>query len=132
MSSRSCSGSSNGRTAPSSSRRTATLLTMVRRRRVGVERFADQIVDHAGAVVLGRVDVIDSRGYRGLEHADGRCPVRWRPKGVRAGGLHPPCPDRLTSIWPSAKVDIMSASRLESAPQAWRNDGIEISWVMST
>jgi hypothetical protein len=43
---------------------------------VGVERFADQIVDDAGAVVLGRVDVIDSRGDRGLEHADSRCPVR--------------------------------------------------------
>src|ERR1022692_934810 len=55
---------------------------------VGVERFADQIVDGAGAVVLGRVDVIDSRGDRGLEHADGRCPVRWRTKGVRAGELH--------------------------------------------
>jgi hypothetical protein len=55
---------------------------------VGVEGLADQAVDHAGAVVLGRVDVIDSGGYRGLEHADSRCPVRWRPKGVRAGQLH--------------------------------------------
>jgi hypothetical protein len=36
----------------------------------------------------GRVDVIDSGGYHGLKHADGRCPVRWRPKGVRAGELH--------------------------------------------
>jgi hypothetical protein len=53
-----------------------------------VERFADQVVDDAGAVVLGRVDVIDSRGDRGPEHADGRCPVRWRTKGVRAGELH--------------------------------------------
>ena len=25
---------------------------------------------------------------RGLEHADGRCPVRWRPEGERAGELH--------------------------------------------
>jgi hypothetical protein len=32
--------------------------------------------------------VIDSGGYRGLEHAYGRCPVRWRPEGVRAGELH--------------------------------------------
>jgi glyoxylase-like metal-dependent hydrolase (beta-lactamase superfamily II) len=32
----------------------------------------------------------------------------------------------------SDHVDIMSASRLESAPRAWRNDGIEISRVMST
>jgi hypothetical protein len=85
----------------------------------------------AGAVVVGRVDVIDSRGDRGLEHADSRCPVRWRPKGVRASELHRTVP-RLTSIWPSAKVDIMSDSRHESAPRAWRNDGIEISQVMST
>jgi hypothetical protein len=28
--------------------------------RVGVERFADQVVDHVRAVVLGGVDVIDS------------------------------------------------------------------------
>ncbi len=55
---------------------------------VGIERVADQVVDHAGAVVLGRVDVIDSGGDRGPEHADGRCPVRWRPEGVRAGELH--------------------------------------------
>ena len=51
-------------------------------------RTANQIVDDAGAVVLGRVDVIDSRGDRSLEHADSRCTVRWRPKGVRAGELH--------------------------------------------
>jgi hypothetical protein len=59
---------------------------------VGPERVADQAVDHAGAVVLGRVDVIDSGGDRGPEHADGRCPVRWRPDGVRAGQLHCPVP----------------------------------------
>jgi len=55
---------------------------------VGPERVADQAVDHARAVVLGRVDVIDSGGDRGPEHADGRCPVRRRPEGVRAGELH--------------------------------------------
>ena len=55
---------------------------------VGVERLADQIVDDTGAVVLGRVDVIDSGGYRGPEHTEGRCPVGWRPEGVRAGELH--------------------------------------------
>jgi len=55
---------------------------------VGPERVADQAVDHAGAVVLGCVDVIDSGGDRGPEHTDGRCPVRRRPEGVRAGELH--------------------------------------------
>src|SRR6185437_10939230 len=52
---------------------------------VGVERFADQVVDGAGTVVLGRVDVIDSGGDRSPEHAYGRFSVRWRPEGVRAG-----------------------------------------------
>ena len=37
---------------------------------------------------LGRVDVIDSGGDRGLKQADGRCPVRWRPEGIRVGELH--------------------------------------------
>jgi hypothetical protein len=32
--------------------------------------------------------VIDSGGDRGLKHAYRRCPVRWRPEGVRAGELH--------------------------------------------
>jgi hypothetical protein len=59
---------------------------------IGPERVADQVVDHARAVVLGGVDVIDSGGDRGPEHADGRCPVRWRPEGVRAGKLHRPVP----------------------------------------
>jgi hypothetical protein len=36
-----------------------------------VERFANQLVDDARAVALGRVDVIDADGDRGLEHADG-------------------------------------------------------------
>jgi hypothetical protein len=96
-----------------------------------VERFADQIVDDAGAV-LGRVDVIDSRGDRGLEHPDSDARSGGGPKAYGLASCIAPYPDRLTSIWPRAKVDIMSASRLESAPRAWRNDGIEISRVMST
>jgi len=32
--------------------------------------------------------VIGSGGDRGLKHANGRCPVRWRPEGARAGELH--------------------------------------------
>jgi len=56
--------------------------------RIGIERLADQVVDDAGTVVLGRVDVIDSGAYRGPEHADGRCPVRRRAKGELAGQLH--------------------------------------------
>ena len=54
------------------------------------------------------------------------------PKAYGPASCIPPYPDRLTSIWPSANVDIMSASRFESAPRAWRNDGIEIPRVMST
>jgi hypothetical protein len=56
--------------------------------RIGVQRFADQVVDHAGAVVLGRVDVIDSGCDGGLEHADGRCPVSRRIDGPWTGQLH--------------------------------------------
>ena len=59
---------------------------------VGVERFADQVVDDARAVVLGRVDVIDPGGYRGAEYADGGRPVRWRPEGEWAGELHSTVP----------------------------------------
>jgi hypothetical protein len=44
--------------------------------RVGIECLADQIVGDARAVVLSRVDLIDSGGYRGLENADGPCAVR--------------------------------------------------------
>ncbi len=66
---------------------------------VGAERFADQVVDDAGAVVLGRVDVIDSGSGRGPQYADGRGAVRSRPEGERAGELHrtvprPPDPHR--------------------------------------
>jgi hypothetical protein len=62
-----------------------------------VERLADQVVDDA--VVLGRIDVIDPGGYRGPEHADGRCAVRWCPVSERASELHrtvprPPDPHR--------------------------------------
>jgi hypothetical protein len=35
------------------------LLTIASPSGLGVERFADQVVDDARAVVLGRVDVID-------------------------------------------------------------------------
>jgi hypothetical protein len=55
---------------------------------VGVDRLADQIVDDTRAVVLGRIDVIDSGGDRGPEHADRRWPVRWLPEGEGAGELH--------------------------------------------
>src|SRR6266496_2890442 len=56
--------------------------------RIGAERFADQVVDHVWAVVLGRVDVIDSGCDRCLEHADGRCPVSRRIEGPWTGQLH--------------------------------------------
>jgi len=57
-------------------------------RRIGVERLADQVVDDVGAVILGRVEVIDSGPDRGPQDADGRCPVRRRVDGPRAGQLH--------------------------------------------
>jgi hypothetical protein len=79
---------------------------------VGVGRFADQIVDDAGAVVLGRVDVIDSRGAVSTPMADARS--GGGPKARGPASCIAPYPDRLTSIWPSPNVDIMSASRLES------------------
>src|SRR5260221_447551 len=53
----------------------------------------EQVVDDARAVVLGRVDGLDSSGRRAVEHADGRCPVRphgwWRPITGRAAHRHP-------------------------------------------
>jgi hypothetical protein len=55
---------------------------------VGVERFADQIVDDAGAVVLGRVDVIDSGGYRGLSTPMADARSGGAPKAYGAGELH--------------------------------------------
>jgi hypothetical protein len=94
---------------------------------VGIERFADQVVDDTGPVVLGRVDVIDSGGYRGPEHADGRGPVRWHPEANGPASCMAPYPDRLTCSWPSAKVDIVAALGPESAARVGRNGGIKIS-----
>jgi hypothetical protein len=59
---------------------------------IGVERLADQVVDHAGTVVLGGVDVIDPGGHRRLQHPHGRRPVGRRPEGERPGELHRPVP----------------------------------------
>jgi hypothetical protein len=56
--------------------------------RIGVERFADQVVDHVRAVVLGRVDMVDSGGDRGADHAESRCPVRRRVDGPWTGQVH--------------------------------------------
>jgi hypothetical protein len=110
MSSRSWSGSSNGEDSTVIVSPDRDLANDGQAVGVGVERFADQIVDDA-AVVLGRVDVIDSRGDRGLEHADSRCPVRWRSKGVRAAELHrtaPRPPDQ--HLAPSSNVDTRARS----------------------
>jgi hypothetical protein len=56
--------------------------------RIGVERFADQLVDQVRAVVLGRVDVIDSGRDGGPEQVDRRCLVGGRIDGPGTGQLH--------------------------------------------
>ena len=67
--------------------------------RIGVERFADQVVDHVGAVVLGGVDVIDSGCDRGPEHTDSRCPVGRRVDGPWTGQLHRAVPGPSDPPW---------------------------------
>lgn len=104
---RSWSGSSNGSTAPLSSRRTATLLTIASPPGIGVQRVADQFVDRAGAVVLGGVYVVDPSVHGGLEHGQG--PPR-SGGGSNANGpasCIAPYPDCLTWRGPRAKTEVM-------------------------
>jgi hypothetical protein len=100
---RSWSASPDGRTAPLSSGLTATLLTIASSAGVGVERVADQVVDDAGTVVLGRVNVIDSGGDRGPEHALADARSGGVPKANGPASCIALYPGRLTCIWPSAK-----------------------------
>ena len=67
-----------------------------------MQRFADQLVDHTGPVVLRGVDVVDAVYDGLLEHGDRLCAVAWRPEhpvtcqlhGSEARPVHPPSADR--------------------------------------
>ena len=53
-----------------------------------MERLADQLVNDAGPVVLGGVDVVDSAVDSGPQYTQRLVPVSRRPEHVVAGELH--------------------------------------------
>ena len=57
---------------------------------VGEKRCVDQLVGHVGAVVLGRVDVVDTQIDHPAEHGQSRGPVARRAEHPRPGQLHGP------------------------------------------
>jgi len=55
---------------------------------IGMQRFADQVVDHVRSVVLRRVDVVDAELDGSAQHGPRGIGVARRPEHPRTGELH--------------------------------------------